>query len=396
MAVTIFEDLKRYVGFTDADAKRLRAALPLLRSHIRPTVDRFYDEILLHDGTNRVISGGAAQVARLKETLTQWSIGVFEGPYDDGYVRRRERIGLMHVDVGLEPRFMIAAMSLFRTSFKNACVEGYAGDPRELMSLFLAIDRILDIELAIALHAYHEHYVSRLRRQEKLATLGQISASVSHELKNPIGVIKMSVYALRKKLDGTSEPKIASHLEKIDRNASRVSSIVSGLLGFARSREPRRVEAASLGSIVKEALGQVPVPANVEVSVELSDGLPALAVDEVQMTQVLANLVTNAIEAMPQGGKLKISSRRIDGREVALDVEDSGVGIPEENLRRLFEPLFTTKLLGTGLGLATSKQIVEAHGGRIEVESRQDRGSRFTVRLSASEPSGAGERSGAS
>lgn len=389
MPASLFDDLRSYVGFTEEDSARLRAAFPLLRDHIAPTVDRFYDEILRHEDTSRVIRGGPAQVERLKQTLSEWAVGVFVGPYDDAYFSRRARIGLMHVDVGLEPRFMISAMSLFRTSFKRACFAAWKGETAELFAIFTSIDRILDIELAIALHAYHEHYVDRLRRQEKLATIGQISASVSHELKNPIGVIKMSLFALRKRIDETADPKVASHLAKIDRNAERVSAIVGGLLGFARSREPRRLLERDVNALAREALGQILVPANVTVVFDLAPDLPPLRVDDVQMTQVIANLVTNAIESMPEGGKIVISTRKRDSDRVEVAVADTGVGIPEENLRRLFDPLFTTKLLGTGLGLATSKSIVEAHGGRIEVTSRPGEGSRFCVVL-ARDASGAG------
>lgn len=389
MPASLFDDLRSYVGFTEEDSARLRAAFPLLRDHIAPTVDRFYDEILRHEDTSRVIRGGPIQVERLKKTLSEWAVGVFVGPYDDAYYSRRARIGLMHVDVGLEPRFMISAMSLFRTSFKRACFTAWKGETAELFAIFTSIDRILDIELAIALHAYHEHYVDRLRRQEKLATIGQISASVSHELKNPIGVIKMSLFALRKRIDETADPKVASHLAKIDRNAERVSAIVGGLLGFARSREPRRLLERDVNALAREALGQILVPANVTVVFDLAPDLPPLRVDDVQMTQVIANLVTNAIESMPEGGKIVISTRKRDSDRVEVAVSDTGVGIPEENLRRLFDPLFTTKLLGTGLGLATSKSIVEAHGGRIEVTSRPGEGSRFCVVL-ARDASGAG------
>jgi signal transduction histidine kinase len=132
---------------------------------------------------------------------------------------------------------------------------------------------------------------------------------------------------------------------------------------------------------VRGALSDIPVPEGVEVVTELDEGLPPIVADAIQLNQVFGNIITNAFQAMPEGGRLLIRSRAAEGEGVAISFADTGVGIPEENLGRMFEPLFTTKARGIGLGLAAVRLLVERHGGKVEVESEPGRGSTFTVWL---------------
>jgi signal transduction histidine kinase len=200
---------------------------------------------------------------------------------------------------------------------------------------------------------------------------------VSHELRNPLGVIKNSVYYLRMILP--DEERLRRHLAILDREVSSATRIISGMLDFARSTPPARTP-ADLGALVGDAMERLIVPESVRVERELAEGLDPVMVDPHQMGLVLDNLLLNAIQAMPDGGLLTVRTRPGDGR-IELGVEDTGVGIAPEHLERIFEPLFTTKSKGIGLGLSLVKRLVEANNGTIRVETAPGKGTRFVVEL---------------
>jgi PAS domain S-box-containing protein len=217
-----------------------------------------------------------------------------------------------------------------------------------------------------------------LVRAEKLAVIGQLAGGVGHELRNPLGVISNAIYYLQATLAGTNE-STTEYLDIVASQVKKAGRIVSDLLDFAQSRQPDREE-RSISSLVAEALESQPPPPSVESVTEIPEGLVSVFVDPEQIGQVLENLLTNAYQAMPEGGTLTISAE--GGRDhVLLSVTDTGTGISEENMKRLFEPLFTTKARGIGLGLAVSKGLVEANGGSITVESTEGQGTVFTVSL---------------
>ncbi|MGA9351582.1 MAG: ATP-binding protein, partial [Anaerolineae bacterium] len=160
---------------------------------------------------------------------------------------------------------------------------------------------------------------------------------------------------------------------------TRAKEITRGLLSLTEGKEPT-LQKTQINTIVRDALSRTPGLDKVAVITKLGEDLPPLTADPDQIQQVFINLILNAVQAMPDGGKLEIATRAEDGFMVA-EFKDNGCGIPEENLEKIFEPLFSTKVRGIGLGLALSKKIIEAHGGSIEVESEIGKGSTFTVRL---------------
>lgn len=225
---------------------------------------------------------------------------------------------------------------------------------------------------------------AQLIQSEKLAAVGQLTAGIVHDVKNPLAVIKGLAEELAEEsnLDGFA----LEGLQTIRESASRANTIVTDLLKFARQSTPekhRRDMRETIQSVLRltEYLTR---KAKVAVESELPDE-PLMAVyDSQQIEQVLINLITNAVQAMPQGGRLWLELRRSDG-EIAIAVQDEGIGIPEENMQKIFDPFFTTKPEGegTGLGLSVSYGIVTQHGGRIEVESQVGAGTTFTVYLPA-------------
>ena len=223
----------------------------------------------------------------------------------------------------------------------------------------------------------------RLLRSEKLAVLGQLAGGVGHELRNPLTAIKNAAYFLKMAVE-KPEPEVKETLEILEKEVATFERIISSLLGFARPKPPtqRKVD---INAIAQEALSRTTVPENVEVTSQLDESLPTILADPDQLGQVFANLILNAIQAMPEGGKLAVKSELLSPEWMAVSFTDTGMGIREENLDKLFEPLFTTKARGIGLGLAITKILVEAHGGTIEVQSEVGKGSTLTVKLPGGE-----------
>jgi PAS domain S-box-containing protein len=236
----------------------------------------------------------------------------------------------------------------------------------------------------------------KMVRSERLATLGQLAGSVGHELRNPLGVISNAVYFL-KMTQPDASPTILDYLDIIDKETRISDKIVTDLLDFTRIKSVER-EPAAVSDLFTQTLQRYHVPSVVEVSLQLPPSLPPVFADPRQVVQVLGNLVTNACQAMlepqtgsttlstpdgvPRVGKLTLSAS-LQGDMIAIAVQDTGMGIPPENMGKLFEPLFTTKTKGIGLGLAVSQKLTEANGGRIEAHSQPGQGSTFAVYLPA-------------
>ncbi|NOX89400.1 MAG: 4Fe-4S dicluster domain-containing protein [Calditrichaeota bacterium] len=237
------------------------------------------------------------------------------------------------------------------------------------------------------LNLSHEQLASTrqaLINAEKMASMGQLSAGIAHEINNPLGVILLYSKMLLEDCDPQSEEY--EDLKMIAEQAERCKTIVSGLLNFARKNKVT-LKPTNVRELIDRCLKAVIKPQNIEIRIEhrLTDQIVDL--DEDQIIQVLTNLIVNAIEAMPEGGVIRLITED-KGSEWQIIVEDTGCGIPEHILPKIFEPLFTTKKVGkgTGLGLAVTYGIIKMHHGKIDVKSNADpdkgaTGTRFTITL---------------
>jgi sensor domain CHASE-containing protein/nitrogen-specific signal transduction histidine kinase len=221
-----------------------------------------------------------------------------------------------------------------------------------------------------------ENKTIRLRSTERLAAIGELTTAIAHDLRNPMHGINAAAYYLKTKISSTADAKTAEMLALIEKDIGYSDRIICQLLEYS---EPIGLEFddATPGEIVRTALSLVTVPQKVEVVNKTQDDLK-IRVDRQKMQAVSVHLIKNAFEAMPQGGVLRIESMRLSG-DLVFRFSDTGIGMSEEQLGKMWSPLFTTKAKGMGLSLPSCKRIIEAHGGKISVESIQGQGTTFSL-----------------
>ncbi len=372
----LLHDLFDYVGFDADDAAALAALRPRLEPALDGIVDAFYAVIERTPRAAAAFPDGAPQIARQKVQLRGWLEGILGGVYDAAYLERRERIGRAHVRIRLEQRFMFGAMNVVRRGL-HAALDASDADAELARRGHAALDKICDVELAIMLETYRDRYVEQQRAQERLATLGQLAASIGHELRNPLAVISTSAHLLKKRVD----EKGARHVEKIVRQVELGERIIGDLLALAGDRPPSR-EPVDLISLVEDVHDSIALVEGVDVVLDIDPSVRVVSVDGVQMRQVLLNLLVNSIQALEAkgGGRVEVRARVVDGH-LEVDVLDDGPGFPEGVRERVFEPLFTTKSSGVGLGLALCARIVAKHGGVIEARDRSGGGAHVHIRI---------------
>jgi two-component system NtrC family sensor kinase len=218
-----------------------------------------------------------------------------------------------------------------------------------------------------------------LLKSERLATIGELALQLANDLRNPLQAIQGATYWLKGELSRLqSPPKGLEILQAINDSVRYSDKIVKDLLDFASAKTPM-FKKTSVNALVKDTLSHVELPKNVELITELAH-LPQIEADEDMLKRVFLNITTNGIQAMADGGQLRVSTRKTKGF-VEVSFIDSGIGISKEELGKLFKPLFTTKSRGMGLGLAICKRLIDAHGGGIEAESEAEKGTTFTVKL---------------
>jgi len=268
------------------------------------------------------------------------------------------------------------------------------GKKDELSNLSNEINRILQAlenanaklkEYSENLEALIEERTRRLKeaqeqlvRSERLAAIGQVAAMIGHDLRNPLTGIANAAYYLKMKLGSSMDERIREMINIIERNIDYSSKILMDLVEYSRevTLKPSKTTPKKL---VERSLALISVPENIEV-INLTSDEPEITIDVNRMERAFINIIKNAFEAMPNGGRLTIKSAVKDGY-VEFTFSDTGFGMSREVLEKIWNPFFTTKSKGLGLGLSICKRIIEAHGGKITVESEIGKGSTFTISL---------------
>ncbi|MDD5532985.1 MAG: ATP-binding protein [Syntrophales bacterium] len=243
-------------------------------------------------------------------------------------------------------------------------------------------DRYISVQRDIAEFKSLE---KRFYETEKLAAVGQLSAGIAHEVRNPLSSIKMSLQILEKRLNPSGND--LKRFKIAEKEVEHLEKLVNDILLFARPADPV-IEPGDINESVKNSLNMAEKEISdkkIEIRLDFAAGLPQPGFDQAMLKQALLNIYLNAIDAMDAGGKLTIVTRTADGERPAVEIEirDTGTGIDEEALPHIFNPFFTTKNYGTGLGLAHVKKIIDLHNGSIEVFSKKGQGVRVILRLPA-------------
>ncbi len=268
------------------------------------------------------------------------------------------------------------------------------GFARSSSTIVLVLGLVMALLVAIAIEAlvrrqrYAEALVEErtqeltksqaaLVRRERLSAVGEMATVIGHELRNPLGAAINLLFLARNRVADHDDPELNGYLDRAERETNRAAALCEDLTSYMREREPVFVN-LNLGAVVADVLESTPPPPGVEVSVE--DNGVILQADGAQFTQMLTNVISNAYEAMPDGGSLRIAGSESDAF-VQVTLEDTGVGIDPAVAGQIMEPFFTTKPVGTGLGLAIVQRFTAGHGGNIVIESGAVSGARVTIQL---------------
>jgi PAS domain S-box-containing protein len=266
------------------------------------------------------------------------------------------------------------------------------GDESIIQEIFEDRTELMQMEGALRHYSSHLEELAKQRSEklleaERVAAIEEMARVVSYDLQNSLRIIMRSVSLAREKMDSVPRP-IRSYVKKagaweivgnIEEQVDYMNKIVSDLHDYTRPLEPKLVK-TEFRQLIENTLSTAKVPETVQVSTTIEDGFPKLMLDAKMMQQVFADLITNAIEAMPKGGKIVIEASKKEN-VAYIRMRDTGVGIPKDILNKIFLPLFSTKPGGTGFGLPVCKRLVEIHGGSIVANSAPDKGSTFTVKL---------------
>ena len=390
---TFFEEMKRYVGFTEADGHLLQSVGPKMLSSFPDMAETFYAQIARHPDAGGVFTGGEEQVERLKRTLQVWAQGLFSGHYNEDYATGRYRIGVRHVLIGLPQRYMISAMSVVRVHLQKSLTLALQSQPERLEATRLALDKILNLDLNMMCESYFQESVRHLRELNRrleranleLAELSRVKteflATTSHELRTPLNSILGFTHLI---LDGLCETPREERelLHDVLASAEHLLSIVNDILDIARIEAGKlrlTSEPVDLKALVQEVKSVINVQAAAKHLTLVDETepltLPLVSADKARVKQVLINLLSNAVKFTDQGWITLRAHPHADRGFVEVELQDTGMGINPEKQRDLFEKFrqvdssFTRQQGGSGLGLAISRSLVEMMGGRIRLWS---------------------------
>ncbi len=414
VAMSLSIDLKKlleYFRIEDSDLEALGQLRGALEANADELVDRFYEHLEKFPETKRLLEDDAVR-KRLAESQRQYLLSIADPLIDDDYVEQRSRVGRAHERVGLDTRWYLGAYALYLSLVLPVVYEEVGDDLSNLNKTVTALQKRLLLDAEIAIRQYIERREAdlvelneklraeagslseeveatykdlrlsqaRARQAERLASVATLISGLAHEVGTPMSVIRGHAEALESAVEGERATwRLNMILEQID----RITGIIQALLNMARPQDSMRT-AVDLHQTIDTTVSFLTEKLrrrSVEVERELSE-LPSVVADPEKMQQVLLNLMINAIDAMPDGGKLGVSLE-VDGDEAVLRVSDTGAGMTPEQIDHIFDPFYTTKPAGrgNGLGLVVVEGIVGEHSGRIDVSSTVGSGTTFSVRL---------------
>lgn len=363
-----------HIAIDAEDRAELLALHGLLAPHFSAIADAFYAAALRQPRAAAMLSSPQV-VAELRATLIDWMSTGLLGPYDDAFDAKRSKIGRDHVALGLDAHYLVIALNVVRRAYRDRIAATYA--LAKLHSVSRAVDKLFDLELAVMLRNYQLDSEAKLvaserrRRLEQVEAMQTLCAGLAHEVRNPLNSAKLQLQlAVRRLRRGGDDPRLVEPIELAEHEIDRLTVLLDEFLAFARppalDLRPHDVTSLVRGVIEHER----PQAARRGAALSLGEAsVPIIAeIDAVKIRQVVDNLVCNALEAVSTGGHVTVAVEHL-GEHVQIRVTDDGAGIPSAVLPRIYEPFFSTKEGGTGMGMSIAHSLVTLHGGSIDVAS---------------------------
>jgi signal transduction histidine kinase len=379
-----FERRKAFCCFTAEDARRLVELRETFAAHVYEVVDEFYDRLRKEERVAALLDD-ADRKGRLKEFQRAYLMSLVEGRYDGAYAAGRIRIGQAHHRIGLDPEWYLGSYGVYLDLLLPLIQRHHEGDCRGAVAASASLSKLLVLDSQLVIDAYYGlREKTAVEYTEQLAAVGELAASIAHEVRNPLAGMKGALQVLRKDL--AVKPGNLEVVDELLAQIDRLEQLVRDLLTYARPRALRRQrfdlhemldrvlrlykdDSDSLGITVRRAYGP---------------GTGEVEADPTQMEQVFLNLIHNAMQAMEKGGTLSVETRAKND-VIEITFRDTGKGIAAADLPRIFQPFFTTKHRGSGLGLPIVIKIAEAHGGKISLNSELGSGTTATLTLPTGE-----------
>ncbi len=383
--MTPLDELIAYVDLDAADRTRLIALHPVLAPQFPAIAEKFYEAVWKTPAAASVLSG-PAQVERLRVTLIDWMATGLLGPYDDRFYEKRSRIGRRHVQIGLGHQYMFTAMNVVRLAYIDRIHA--ALPPAEAIATIRSVEKLIDIELAIMVRHYQldseDKLIARERRAqaERITAMQTMTAGIAHEVRNPLNAAKLQLELLERRLRKRSDDdRLVEPCQLAQREIERLTQLLNEFLAFARppGLNPGDRDVVEIVGGVIDLERVAADRRGVKLTFTSEQPRVVAHVDAGKIHQLVLNLIRNAIEAVSDGGHVCVT---LDGDEKAfrIGIADDGCGIPEDIRARIYEPFFSTKPGGTGLGMSIVHSLVALHGGTIELAS-SPQGTRFEIQI---------------
>jgi signal transduction histidine kinase len=404
----IFDETSRrrqleFLMFSERDVELLRDLESLFQERLDEIAKRFYEHMLSYEETRKVFKDDE-MIRRLGEAQKAYLMQAVQGPYDAAYFDRRWRIGFIHNAIHVEPQWFIGAFQLYHRILYPMILERYPDDAEAVVDHILALDKIMNLDMQLGIQSYMIHYSDTMDRLQALnlqieaasAAKSQFLANMSHEFRTPLNAIIGFTEVLQDQIPGTLNADQLEYLGDIHNAGQLLLRLINDVLDLAKVEAGRLElfhETFPIAQTVREtitALRGAAEKKGLSIQVNLPPDLGLITADQIRFKQILFNLLSNAVKFTDHGGV--VVSGWVEGDHLHMAVTDTGIGMRTEDMGRIFvefsqvDASHARRHEGTGLGLALSKRLVEAHGGRIWLDSKFGEGSTFHVSLPLQPP----------
>lgn len=387
-----------FLKFDQRDMALLHDLADLFRARKTDIAERFYEHMLAFEDTRKVFRN-EAMIQRLKQAQATYLMEAVEGPYDASYFERRWRIGYIHNAILVEPHWFIGAFQLYHSILYPMILERYRDDAQAVVEHILALDKIMNLDLQLGIQSYYVHYEGtmdkllelNLRIEAASSAKSQFLANMSHEFRTPLNAIIGFTEVLQDRIPGELNADQEEYLGDIHDAGLLLLRLINDVLDLSKVEAGRLelfYETFPIAQTARETISTLRGAAEkkgLSIQSILPPDLGLITADQIRFKQILFNLLSNAVK-FTDSGAITLSAA-LENEQLHLSVADTGIGIREEDMKLIFvefsqvDDSHARRHEGTGLGLALSKRLTEAHGGRIWVESTFGAGSVFHVQL---------------